>query len=182
MVELTLERLEKNNYELPVRQTAGSASLDFHACLDRCLYEVDEQGNRHWFTCVSEFRNYDKLNTARMALLHTGPARVKLKPGETVMISLGFKTKFSSDYVLVLSIRSSASLRGLRLANGVGIIDSDYRGELMAIIHNTSTKDQIIENGERIVQGLLTYALKVNVSEGKVDETARGTGGFGSTN
>jgi len=182
MVDLVLERLDKNHYDLPVKQTAGAASLDFHACLDRELYEVDERGQRHWFICVSGFRHYDKMHADRLSLLRNGPSKVTLKPGETVMLPLGFKTKFSSDYVLILSLRSSASLRGLRLANGVGIIDSDYRGELMAIIHNDGTEPQTIENGERIVQGLLTHALKLNVIEGKVDETARGVGGFGSTN
>jgi len=182
MVELVLERLENNFYDLPVKQTVGAASLDFHACLDRDLFAIDENGKRHWFKCVGEFRNYDKLSVARLSALRCGPTKIGVKPGETIMIPLGFKTKFSSDYVLLLAIRSGASLRGLRLSNSVGIIDSDYRGELMAVITNHNENIQYIENGERIVQGLLTHVLKINVLEGKVDETTRGVGGFGSTN
>ena len=79
--------------------------------------------------------------------------------------------------------RSSISKIPLRLANNVGIIDSGYRGELMAVVDNISDKDYIVEQGQRLFQlctGDLTPFYNVKLVD-ELDQTTRGEGGFGST-
>ena len=79
--------------------------------------------------------------------------------------------------------RSGISIkRGLAPANKVGVIDSDYRGELMVALYNQSNIEQVIEPEERIAQFILMPYVKANFVEvEELDDTNRGTGGFGST-
>ena len=75
-----------------------------------------------------------------------------------------------------------ATKQGLRPANCVGVVDSDYRGEIMVFLHNDSSFVRTIENGERIAQIVITPYLNVEFNEVDVlSDTARGEGGFGST-
>lgn len=72
--------------------------------------------------------------------------------------------------------------RGLAPANKVGVIDSDYRGELRVVLHNHSGESQSIEPGERVAQLLIVPVLTPGFQETeKLSETNRGAGGFGST-
>jgi len=92
-----------------------------------------------------------------------------------------WKLGVASPYYLYA--RSSVSKRGIILANSVGIIDSGYRGPLMAAFYNTTDTDVIIPEGDRIVQICmpdLSYDFNVNVVD-SLDETERGEGGLGST-
>jgi dUTP pyrophosphatase len=111
-----------------------------------------------------------------------GSLSLRIEPGDTITVSLGFHVDFPQGYVLLLAVRSSMSKKGISLANNVGIIDSDYRGELLAALRN-DTKERIkIEHGERIVQGLLVPVVQAKIVEtDNLSETARGEGGFGST-
>ena len=115
-----------------------------------------------------------------------------IKPGETILVPLGWTCDFNIYYtdgtikttnsVMKLYVRSSIGLRGLSLANGTGIIDSDYRGELMACIFNHSGNEVIIEHGERIVQGIIQEYSELSIYEvSGLTQTERGEGGFGST-
>ena len=117
-----------------------------------------------------------------------------IRPGETILVPLGWACDFNTYYsdgvinptikskVMKLYVRSSIGLRGLSLANGTGIIDSDYRGELMACIFNHSGNEVIIEHGERIVQGIIQEYSELSIYEVKdLLKTERGEGGFGST-
>ena len=76
-----------------------------------------------------------------------------------------------------------ATKEGLRPANCVGVIDSDYRGEVKVALHNDSTMDRTIEPGERIAQLVILPYYKTDefVETDELEETARGVGGFGST-
>lgn len=75
-----------------------------------------------------------------------------------------------------------ASREGLRPANCVGVIDSDYRGECMVALHNDTDEPRTVRSGERIAQLVLLPYLPIEFEEvAQLDETARGTGGFGST-
>lgn len=88
-----------------------------------------------------------------------------------------------SDVVLLLYARSGlASKHGINLANGVGVIDSDYRGEIKVPLHNNTNSTYIVKNGDRIAQLVATPIYFADVVEADtLDDTARGSGGFGST-
>lgn len=103
--------------------------------------------------------------------------------GETVFIPTGLAMSIPEGLVGLIYARSGkACKQGLAPANKVGVIDSDYRGEIMVALHNHSTKDVMIEKDERVAQMVIApyiYATYEEVSE--LDQTVRGEGGFGST-
>ena len=109
---------------------------------------------------------------------------LEIKPGETVMIGTGLAMAIPNGYAGLIYARSSlGSKKGLAPANKVGVIDSDYRGEIKVPLFNQSKETQIITKNERIAQIIFTPYLKVNFQEtDELDDTTRGTGGFGSTN
>lgn len=109
---------------------------------------------------------------------------LEIKPGETVMIGTGLAMAIPTGYAGLIYARSSlGSKKGLAPANKVGVIDSDYRGEIKVPLFNQSKETQIIAKNERIAQIIFTPYLKVNFQEtDELDGTTRGTGGFGSTN
>ena len=109
---------------------------------------------------------------------------LEIKPGETVMIKTGLAMAIPTGYAGLIYARSSlGSKKGLAPANKVGVIDSDYRGEIKVPLFNQSKETQIIAKNERMAQIIFTPYLKVNFQETEeLDDTTRGTGGFGSTN
>lgn len=109
---------------------------------------------------------------------------LEIKPGETVMIKTGLAMAIPTGYAGLIYARSSlGSKKGLAPANKVGVIDSDYRGEIKVPLFNQSKETQIISKNERIAQIIFTPYLRVNFQEtDELDDTTRGTGGFGSTN
>ena len=110
-------------------------------------------------------------------------APVTVQPGQTVMIPLGFAMELPEGYAGFVFARSGlAAKRDLAPANKVGVIDSDYRGECMVPIHNHGKNPQTIEPGERIAQMAVMPFLAVEFLQTEtLSDTARGTGGFGST-
>ena len=85
-------------------------------------------------------------------------------------------------HVMLLFIRSGTAKKGLVLANGVGVIDSDYRGDVCALVHNTTAQPIEIERGQRIAQFIILPLPVVSlVPVQSLSTTARGEGGFGST-
>jgi dUTP pyrophosphatase len=108
---------------------------------------------------------------------------VTIKKGETQLIKTGVAMEIPVNYVGLIYARSGlAAKKGLAPANKVGVIDSDYRGEIMVAIYNQSPCDQVIESGERIAQIVITPFIQAefNLTD-SLNETVRGTGGFGST-
>jgi len=108
---------------------------------------------------------------------------VLLSPGQVAMIPNGIAVAIPEGYAGFVFARSGlASKKDLAPANAVGVIDSDYRGELMTPIRNYGSETRIIEPGERIAQ-LIIMAVESPEFEITTDlnETARGEGGFGST-
>ena len=107
----------------------------------------------------------------------------EIRSGETVLIHTGIAIELPVGYVGLIYARSGlASKRGLAPANKVGVVDCDYRGEVMVALHNHSNETQRVEKGERIAQ--LVIAPYFTASFNEVDElsdTVRGEGGFGST-
>lgn len=108
---------------------------------------------------------------------------IVIKPHETKLVPTGLAMEIPVNYAGLIYARSGlASKKGLAPANKVGVVDSDYRGEVMVALHNHSEIEQIIEPKERIAQLVVTPFLKVEFNEvDELDETVRGTGGFGST-
>lgn len=108
---------------------------------------------------------------------------VIVAPGETKFIHTGIALEIPIGYAGLIYARSGiACKRGLAPANKVGVIDSDYRGEIMVALHNHGTADASIEDGERIAQLVITPYLTVAFEEAcELCDTQRGEGGFGST-
>ncbi len=108
---------------------------------------------------------------------------ITVLPGETKLIHTGIAMEIPDGYAGLIFARSGlATKRGLAPANKVGVIDSDYRGEIMVALHNHSDKEQRIEGGERIAQLCIVPFLKAEFEPvAELSETVRGQGGFGST-
>jgi dUTP pyrophosphatase len=108
---------------------------------------------------------------------------LSIEPGETKFVHTGLAMEVPEGYAGLVYARSGlASKRGLAPANKVGVVDSDYRGELMVALHNHSNVTQTIQSGERIAQLVITPFLKAEFFESEsLSETVRGVGGFGST-
>ena len=106
-----------------------------------------------------------------------------LAPGAYHKISTGIAIELPEGTFGAVYPRSGmATKRGLVLANGTGIIDSDYRGELIVALKNTSNEVQTVEHGERIAQIVITPYIPVIFNEtNSIGTTARGEGGFGSS-
>ena len=108
---------------------------------------------------------------------------VTIQPGETVMIPLGLAIEIPEGYVGLAHARSGlATKRGIAPANKVGVIDSDFRGEMMAALHNHGGAPQTIEPGERVLQLLIVPCVQAVFEEAdELSDTERGAGGWGST-
>ena len=106
-----------------------------------------------------------------------------IAPGESKLIHTGLALAIPEGLVGLVFARSGmACKRGLAPANKVGVIDSDYRGELMVCLHNHGTQPQTVENGERIAQiSFVPYYTAQFELKDELDQTVRGEGGFGST-
>lgn len=113
----------------------------------------------------------------------TGGETVRFAPGETKMIHTGIAVEIPEGYAGLVYARSGiATKRGLAPANKVGVIDSDYRGEVMVSLHNHSGAEQEIADGERIAQLVIAPFLTAEFCEAEeLSDTVRGEGGFGST-
>ncbi|MBO5415890.1 MAG: dUTP diphosphatase [Clostridia bacterium] len=108
---------------------------------------------------------------------------VEIAAGETVLIHTGIAIELPEGYAgLVYSRSGLASKRGLAPANKVGVIDCDYRGEIMIALHNHGNSSQTVERGERIAQLVITPYFTADFNESdELSNTVRGEGGFGST-
>ena len=111
-------------------------------------------------------------------------SEIPINPNETAIIPTGIAMAIPSNYVGLIYARSSlGTKKGLAPANKVGVIDSDYRGEIKVVLYNQSNKIQTISPNERIAQIVITPYVQASFSlVNELDETERGTGGFGSTN
>ena len=106
-----------------------------------------------------------------------------IKPHETKLIKTGVAMAIPKGLMGLLFARSGlASKKGLAPANKVGVVDSDYRGEILVALHNHSDIEQTIEPNERIAQMVFVpYVKGLFEVVDNLDETTRGSGGFGST-
>lgn len=109
--------------------------------------------------------------------------------GKTIMIGTGLAMEIPKAFWGGIYARSGlATKQGLRPANCVGVIDADYRGEIMVALHNDSDSERIVQAGDRIAQLVFHPLLEIVLEDGEawkvvdnLDDTDRGDGGFGST-
>ncbi len=108
---------------------------------------------------------------------------VTVQPGQTVLIHTGIALELPVGYAGLIYARSGlASKKGLAPANKVGVIDCDYRGEVMVALHNHGRVPQTVTGAERIAQLVITPYITATFCEtDELSDTARGEGGFGST-
>ena len=106
-----------------------------------------------------------------------------IEPHSTKMIHTGIACAIPRGYFGAVFARSGlAKKHGLRPANCVGVVDADYRGEIMAALHNDTEEGQVVFHGDRIAQLVIMPYLPVEFTEvDELPETVRGDGGFGST-
>lgn len=126
---------------------------------------------------------YGTAAAAGADLYACADADITIEAGATALVHTGVAMAIPDGYVGLVFARSGlASKRGLAPANKVGVIDSDYRGEIMVALHNHSAQPQTISHGERIAQiAFLPFASVAFTLVDELDSTERGTGGFGST-
>ena len=126
---------------------------------------------------------YATKNSAGADLYNMKDVQVEIAPHQTVLIKTGLAVEIPEGYVGLIYARSGISVkRGLAPANKVGVIDSDYRGEIMVALYNQSGKEQTVADGERIAQIVFTpYVAADFCVVDELDSTDRGEGGFGST-
>ena len=126
---------------------------------------------------------YGSLEAAGADLYACLEQPVTIAPGETGWIPTGIALEVPKGCAGLIYARSGlACKKGLAPANKVGVIDSDYRGQVVVVLHNHGTKTQIVEHGERIAQLVITPVLTPVYEEVKeLSSSERGAGGFGST-
>ncbi len=110
------------------------------------------------------------------------PESILLAPQERVLVGTGISLAIPQGYVGLVFARSGLASRGITLSNSVGVIDSDYRGELKVALHNASNEDFLIEHQQRLAQLAIMPVLQCQfVEKLSLPQTERGSGGFGST-
>lgn len=117
------------------------------------------------------------------AVIHNEENRVEILPGETTFIDTGIVMEIPNGYVGLVYARSGLSCKqGLAPANKVGVIDSDYRGNIMVALYNQSNEIRTVSEGDRIAQIIIQpveqFGFKVTEN---LSNTVRGNGGFGSS-
>ena len=126
---------------------------------------------------------YGSADAAGADLYALADAPMDIAPGGTAVIRTGLALAIPKGYVGLVYARSGlATKQGLAPANKVGVIDADYRGELMVALHNHSSEVRTVQSGDRIAQLVIAPYLtaEFRVAD-ELDDTARGNGGFGST-
>ena len=130
------------------------------------------------------FPSYATAGSAGMDLRACVDEPVTVAPGQRVAIPTGFAIALPDPgWVALIYARSGLAVKhGLALANCVGVVDSDYRGEIVVALQNYAGEAYTIQPGERVAQMVITPVTeaRIDVVE-ELDETARGAGGFGST-
>ena len=126
---------------------------------------------------------YGSLEAAGADLYACLPQPVTVAPGESAWIPTGIALEVPKGCAGLIYARSGlACKKGLAPANKVGVIDSDYRGQVVVVLHNHGTEAQTVEHGERIAQLVITPVLTPIYEEVKeLSSSERGAGGFGST-
>ena len=169
MVEVKIKLLT-DTAKIPTKAHDTDACFDIYADIPDATYEYTE-----------EIKNlFGGFYGGKIT--KTGKGRL-IPPHETILIPTGFATDIPVGYSAKIYARSGmASKKKLRPAQGVPVIDSDYRGQWYIPLHNDGDSSQIVEHGERIVQFDIQEVIPTNlIKVEELNETERGVGGFGSS-
>lgn len=130
--------------------------------------------------CLPTYGSADAAGADLYACL---PGPVSIAPGETVRIPTGLAMEIPAGWAGLVFARSGLSCKqGLAPANKVGVVDSDYRGEVMVFLHNHGPLERTVAPGDRIAQLVLVPCPQADfLPVDDLSDTARGGGGFGST-
>lgn len=162
---------QKRNKTIPDYATEFSAGFDLSVDI-----EAGDVINKY------DHRNQKIEITARGQ--DNAPARLYLEPGDRALVPTGLHADIPEGYYIAIHARSGTSWKqGLILTNGVAVIDADYVGEIFISVTNNSGTRVVLEDGERIAQGLLMPAVKApfkRLDTKPAQKTSR-AGGFGST-
>ena len=131
----------------------------------------------------NDIPKYQTENSAGVDIRASLDEDLVLKAGEFKLVSTGIYLEIPSSYEVQIRARSGLSIKhGIGLINGIGTIDSDYRGEIKVPLINFSKEDFTIENGMRIAQMVLSKYEKIDFEEvDELSDSERQDGGFGST-
>lgn len=126
---------------------------------------------------------YETEGSAGMDIRAHIETPITISPGKRSLISTGLFMEIPSGYEVQIRARSGLAVKhGIGLTNGIGTIDSDYRGEIKVALINWGEKDFVVNDGDRIAQMVVCRYEKVDVVEvEELTETTRGEGGFGHT-
>ena len=126
---------------------------------------------------------YETEGSAGMDLKAYIDEPVILKPGQRMLVPTGLYIELPAGYEAQIRARSGLAIKkGIGLVNGIGTIDSDYRGEIKVILINWGDEDFVIENGDRIAQMVIAKYERVEWEQSdNLSDTDRGSGGFGHT-
>jgi len=130
------------------------------------------------------FPSYATAGSAGMDLRACIDAPLTLRPGDRVKVPTGFAIALPGpEWVAYIFARSGLGIKsGVTLPNCVGVIDSDYRGEVVVVLTNLSDQDYTIQPGDRVAQLVISPVIQAQLTVTEaLDETDRGAGGFGST-
>ncbi len=130
-----------------------------------------------------ELPKYETIDSSGMDLAADIEKKVEIKPGQTLIIPTGISLSIPENFEIQIRPRSGlAAKSNITVLNTPGTIDADYRGEIKVILINLGNKTFTIEKGARIAQMVLCPIIKMNLKEVEnLDDTSRGSGGFGST-
>lgn len=164
----------------PIRSTSGSAGYDMSVCMAADPELLHSPFASMEMNQISIFDGSTYLQKDGYIKCHSG---IILMPGKTVKIHTGIKMEIPNGYCGLLMNRSSlANNSRLTLCDNVGLIDSDYRGEITLKLHNGSDSIRFIMNNERVCQMVFIKYGELNFDVAiRLSETSRGEGGYGST-
>ena len=166
-MELKIKKV-RDNAILPTRGSEEAAGIDLYACIQN----------------VESFIVYDECNMMTDdKRMYPDSDEILIPQGYTVLIPTGIACDFPKGYFGMMFPRSSVGTkRGLVLANTSGILDNDYKGEILMAFKNTGHGGRLVSHGERLAQMiLLPYATFNIVETDSLSDSDRGEGGFGST-
>jgi dUTP pyrophosphatase len=126
---------------------------------------------------------YETPQSAGMDIRACINKTVLLKPLERALIPTGLAVEVKNGYEVQVRARSGLALKnGICLANGIGTIDSDYRGEIGVILINLGQEDFVVNNGDRIAQlVVMKHETPIIIEDENLSDSERQSGGFGST-
>jgi dUTP pyrophosphatase len=126
---------------------------------------------------------YETIGSSGMDLAADIDEKIEIKPGETKIIPTGLSVSIPQEFEIQIRPRSGLAVKHqLSVLNTPGTIDADYRGEIKVILINLGKKSFVVEKGSRIAQMVLCPIIKAKIIETEtLDDTTRGSDGFGST-